>query len=94
MNISHMSCYRNIWKSVQCDAAKFGDHFPKLSSTLKTFLTGAGEAEDAGRVFVSGRVEAGYPAAKVPPDVVDVIVPVDGHGHGVGRTHPPQCLTH
>lgn len=64
------------------------------SEPVDRVFTGAGEVEDAGWVRVSGRVEAGYPAAKVPPDVTDIVVPVDWHGHGVSCTHRPQGLAH
>lgn len=74
--------------------------FPKLSRTFQDHKaslgsgTGVGEAEDAGRVSVSGWVEPCYPASEVPADVVDVVVPVDRHGGGVRRTHCPQGLAH
>lgn len=70
----------------------FSGTFQDFESPLKSLPTGVGEAEDAGWVSVSGRVESWYPASKVPPDVVDVVVPVDRHGRRVGRTHRPQRL--
>ena len=75
-------------------------HFPWLSMTFqdpKAPLergTSVGEAEDAGWVSVPGRVESRDPASKVPPDVMDVVVPVDRHGGGVSRTHRPQGLAY
>lgn len=66
--------------------------FQNFSPPSKGFPTSVGEAEDAGGVSVPGGVQGGYPTSKVPPDVVDVVVPVHWHGHGVGRTHRPQGL--